>query len=202
MGLIEVRHGSGAYVTGDPTVIISTALQAILQIQRVGMTEVIGLRTALARYSVERAVQQATAEDIELIRRREEELLNVAEVDDLDRAAELAVAFMESITAAAHHPLLYAIDVFLVRLLVQIHQLAFVDRAIEAWHEWSLSFAPIRRRLVASLAARDEEGATAAMIAYLELQAERLAERSATELSLDTHTMRRIAELPRPSAAL
>jgi GntR family transcriptional repressor for pyruvate dehydrogenase complex len=194
-GLIEVRHGSGAYVTGDPTEIISTALQAILPMQRIGMTDVIGLRTALARYSVERAVHRATTEDIERIHTCEEALLNLHDAD-LERSAELAVAFMVSITAAAHHPLLYAIDTFLIRLLVQIHQLAFVDEPLEAWHEWSLSFAPIRRRLVAALTARDEEAAIDAMIAYLELQGERFAARGAGELRLDAQTMRKLAALP------
>ena len=190
-GLIESRHGSGTYVTGDPTMIIATALQAVLQMQRVGMPEVIGLRTALARYSVERAVEEATVEDIERIKQREEELLAVRRVDELERAADLAVEFMVSITAAAHHPLLLAIDSFLIRLLVQIHKLAFVD--LDAWHEWSLSFAPIRRRLVSSLAARDKEAATAAMISYLELQADQFAERHAIDLRLDTQTMQRLA---------
>ena len=171
--------------------IIATALQAVLQMQRVGMPEVIGLRTALARYSVERAVEEATAEDIERIKLREEELLTVRKVDDLERAADLAVEFMVSITAAAHHPLLLAIDSFLIRVLVQIHQLAFVD--LDSWHEWSLSFAPIRRRLVGSLAARDKKGATAAMISYLELQADQFAKRHTIDLRLDTQTMQRLA---------
>jgi GntR family transcriptional repressor for pyruvate dehydrogenase complex len=140
-------------------------------------------------------VHRATPEDIERIRRCEEDLLNLRDAD-LDRAAELAVAFMVSITAAAHHPLLYAIDTFLIRLLVQIHQLAFVDQPLDAWHEWSLSFAPIRRRLVAALAARDEEAAIEWMIAYLELQRQRFAERGAGELRLDTQTMRQLAALP------
>ena len=190
-GLIEARHGSGTYVTGDPTMIIATALQAVLQMQRVGMPEVIGLRTALARYSVERAVEEATAADIELIKEREEELLAVRKVDDLKRAADLAVEFMVSITAAAHQPLLLAIDSFLIRLLVEIHQRSFVD--LDAWYEWSLSFAPIRRRLVGSLEARDKKGATAAMISYLELQADQFGQRPASDLRLDTQTMQRLA---------
>lgn len=176
MSLIDVRHGSGSYVTGDPAEILWSSMQAVVQLGDVGMAEVIELRSVLAQYSVERAAQHITDADVELIKQREQELLELDAIDDVDEAAEVAVRFMVSVAEAAHHPLLLAIDTVLIRLLVGIHLAAFREDGMDVWREWSMQFAPARRELVDRLEARDCERATGAMLRYLTLQKARFAE--------------------------
>ncbi|WP_166459680.1 FadR/GntR family transcriptional regulator [Amycolatopsis pithecellobii] len=170
MGLVEVRHGSGAYVTGDPTQFIATSLHTLLQIDHVGIIEVFEMRGALAVYSAARAVRCATDEDLDLIEQQERRLADVATESDLQHIADAAVAFQISMSAAAHNPLLLAIESVLAELLIRLQADALAQRDQTFWRERSLHFSRDRHALIASLRARDEQRAIEAMNNYLDTQ--------------------------------
>lgn len=172
MGLVEVRHGSGAYVTGDPAQFIATSLHTLLQIDRVGLIEVFEMRGALAVYSAARAVRCATEEDLDLIEQQERRLTEAATESDFQHIADAAVGFQVSLSAAAHNPLLLAIESVLAKLLIRLQIDAFAQRDLTFWRERSLHFSRDRRALIAALRARDEQRAIDAMNTYLETQRE------------------------------
>lgn len=179
MGLIEVRHGSGAYVTGDAANLITDSIHTLLQIDRVGVLEVVEMRTALADYSIRRAVRCATDEEIDIIQEQGRRLDDVARSSDFRHITEAAIAFQVSVSAASHNALQLAIESALIMLLVRLQIEAFSQRSSRFWRKWSLQFAEERQDLVERLRARDEEGAVAAMQTYLGTQRQRFTADSA-----------------------
>jgi GntR family transcriptional repressor for pyruvate dehydrogenase complex len=174
MGLVQVRHGSGAYVSANVRDFLSQSLQTLLQIEDVGILDVIELRLSLARYSMSRAVRYATEENIDLIEQFERALLEAAVEDDFPRTSQAAMKFLAALSAAAHSPLLFALESFLIELMLAL-QIVAARRDPEKfdahWHDWHKNFADDRIRLIRALRARDESAALHAMVAYLEEQA-------------------------------
>jgi GntR family transcriptional repressor for pyruvate dehydrogenase complex len=170
MGLIEVRHGSGAYVTGDPRQFMAASLHTVLQMDQVGIVDLVEMRTALAEYSAARVVRCASDADLEVIEAQERRLEEAAQLSDFRHIADAAVAFQVSVSAAAHNPLLLAIESALAELLVRLQVDAFSKRSAAFWRKWSLQFAADRQELIASFRARDEDRATRAMRQYLDRQ--------------------------------
>ncbi|WP_068400982.1 FadR/GntR family transcriptional regulator [Kribbia dieselivorans] len=195
MGLVEVRHGSGAYVTGDPRQFIANSLHTLLQVDRVGILEVLEMRKALAAYSAVRVVDHAGDEDLDLIEDQGRRLAEAGESADFEHIADAAVAFQVSVSAATHNALLFAIDSVLAEVLVRLQVDAFAKRSRSFWKEWSLQFAADRAELMAAFRARDSERAVAAMNAYLERQQSRFSsdETLATARLSDPEIMRVLA---------
>lgn len=175
MGLVDVRHGSGAYVTGDPSQLIVGSLHTLLQMDRVGILDVVDMRMALASYSIRRAVAHVTDEELDVLDEQEARLDEAGHSSDLRRIADAAVAFQVSLSAAAHSALLFAIESVLATLLVRLQVDAFSQRDIAFWREWSLQFDRQRRAVLHHLRARDETAAAEAMHGYLQMQRERFA---------------------------
>jgi GntR family transcriptional repressor for pyruvate dehydrogenase complex len=175
MGLVDVRHGSGAYVTADSQRFLATSLQMLLQIERVGILDALELRGVLGRWSARRAAENATPEDVEAIRSLLQQLEEIKQERDLQRIAQIAVSFQVAVSAATHNPLLFAIESFLARMLVQFQLTAKARRGVRFWHNWTLQFADDRRRLFDAIEAGDPKAAEAAMSTYLADQHERFA---------------------------
>jgi GntR family transcriptional repressor for pyruvate dehydrogenase complex len=170
MGLIEVRHGSGAYVTGDPHQFMATSLHTVMQMDQVGIVDLVEMRSALADYSAARVVRCASDDDLEVIEEQESRLEEAAQLSDFRHIGDAAVAFQVSVSAAAHNPLLLAIESVLAELLVRLQMDAFSRRSASFWRNWSLHFANDRQELIESFRARDEARAVHAMRQYLDRQ--------------------------------
>ena len=173
MGLVEVRHGSGAYVTGDAHHFIAMSLHTLLQMNRVGILDVVEMRLALADYDAARIVEHATDEDLDVIEEQGRRLDEAAKSEDFEHIIDAAVAFQVSISAATHNPLLLAIESVLAEMLVKIQIDAFSKRNLAFWRKWSLQFSNDRRAVMDSLRARDEKAAVEALRAYLGSQRDR-----------------------------
>jgi len=172
MGLVEARHGSGAYVTGDASAFIGKALQTLMQIERVGILDVVELRLVLAKYSVSRAARLATDEILDQADAFEHSLSELSELGDYGQVAQAALAFQVAVSAASRSPLLFSLESFLSELLIAFQLIAWrTDEGfIAEWRQWRESFKRDRRRLIEALRARDEAWAVEAMVTYLERQ--------------------------------
>ena len=168
MGLLDVRHGSGVYVTGDVASFLSTSLRLLLQVERVGVLEILDVRILLAGHSARRAAEQATDDEIARM------------ADCLDRAddpsagplelADAIQSFQLAVSAAARNPLLFAIESFLVKNMIRMQLTAYADRDASFWVERVASASADRRRLLDYIAAHDGEGAVHAIQMYLRTQ--------------------------------
>jgi GntR family transcriptional repressor for pyruvate dehydrogenase complex len=167
MGLIDVRHGSGAYVTGDGREFLARSLDTLLQLERVGIVDVLEVRGALGLYTAQRAVENATEAEIEEIEQIADALEHVGEERSIHRIAERVVAFQVALSAAGHNPLQYAIESFLIGLMMKFQLTAKSKSGIRFWRAWTLKVATDRRNLVEALRARDTEAAVQAMTTYL-----------------------------------
>jgi GntR family transcriptional repressor for pyruvate dehydrogenase complex len=170
LGLVDVRQGSGAYVRGDGSYMLASALQTMLQMERVTILDVLNVRVVLGRESVRVAATAATDADLAALEARFETLSHPQELDGVAGIIDALSAFQTALSAAAHNPLLLAIEGFLVNLLLQIQASVMSQRGADFWSERSTRFQPDRRRILSALQDGDEVAAAAAMDAYLDHQ--------------------------------
>ncbi len=166
MGLVEVRHGSGAWVTGNSSYLIAAGLQTLMQLEQVSLLEAVDVRKILGLESVRIAATERTDEDLDDIRARLYRLKTVDQIADVDAIIDQIAAFQVAVSAAAHRPLLYALESFLIQLQMQVK--ALKSRGVRYWRQRSLSFQDDRKSIVRAVEAKDSNAAVAAMDRYLE----------------------------------
>ena len=169
MGLIEVRHGSGAYVTGSSTQLVDMAFRTLLHLEDVSILDVLEIRSLLGQCSARRATSSAHEEDLRAIGAASARLVSLDDAADVRDVAQRVVRFQIELSRAAHNPLLFAIEAFLIDLMMQL-QLAGRPKSLRAWKAFTLGFADDRARLVEALHTREETQVLEAMTRYLEHQ--------------------------------
>src|SRR5579862_8865286 len=63
IGLVDVRHGSGAFVTANPDVLVALSLSAVIQLGKLGAAEVLSVVGVLNEHAARLAANAATSED-------------------------------------------------------------------------------------------------------------------------------------------
>jgi len=169
MGLVDVRHGSGVYVSPDIQGYVSSTLGTLLQMADVGIFEALDVREHLGVFSAQLASQAASSDDLAQIERA---LVWSETAEAVGEMAEAVVSFQIACSAASHNPLLASIEAFLIRLLMQFQVVAEGSRGVGFWRERTSKFAVERRELFASLASGDQAATMAAMTGYLAEQRE------------------------------
>lgn len=168
MGLIEVRHGSGAYVSGDVSGFLSTALDTFVQFGSVGLLDILEVREVLGRFSARRAVTFATDEDVAVITACAQ---GCGEATSPRAIADAITKFQVALAKASHNPLLYGVESYLIRLLMELQFRAKSSEAVEYWQSRAADdFQEDRLRIARLLAARDAEATVGALNAYLDDQ--------------------------------
>ena len=173
MGLVDIRHGSGAWIAGDSMQLLSQSLETLLQLEGVGIGEILEVRRALAGLSASQAARRATAADIQSLREAQEAIDGGRGASVLERASRI-LRFLDALSAAAHNPLLFALESSLNKLLIQVQLHAWEARSPKFWATWGEPASTQRRGIVAALAAKDEKLTLAAMEEYHKVQWERL----------------------------
>ena len=171
MALVEVRQGSGTYVTLSAQDVLSGPLQTFLAFADVGVRDVMTLRVVLAKHSIAEAVRHATDADDAAIKDAEQTLNRIAETDDFLEVVSAAVRFESVLSATARNPLLHGLEVFLSESLRALLVRAWTidaEQVLEAHHKSLPAFRIDRSDLVSALEKRDEAGAVIAMTALLE----------------------------------
>ncbi len=197
MGLIEVRHGSGAYVAADVDALVANSLETLLQIERVGILDVLEVRGVLGKYSAALATRKAGKEDIAAIQTA---LDSIASARDVQELVVAIVAFQVAFSAASHNPFLLALESFLVNLIVRIQLVALGREDYRFWRRWTAKLHTAREEMLQSLRKGDEAATVQAMSAYLEQQRVQFAaNKTLAEFQVsDTHWMSRIAGVDMP----
>jgi GntR family transcriptional regulator, transcriptional repressor for pyruvate dehydrogenase complex len=204
MGLLDVRHGSGAYVRGDSAFVVASALQTLLQIERVTILEALDVRETLSRQSARQAATSRTEADLEALDRHVDKLDHVEQFSNVDTLIDELAGFQIAVSVAAHNPLLSSLEAFLINLLLQIQMKALGKRGVGYWRKRSLSFQENRRAIVEALRDKNPESASAAIEDYLEHQrAVFLEDRELSEMRLsDPKAVRAVADAMSASRAL
>jgi GntR family transcriptional repressor for pyruvate dehydrogenase complex len=153
MGMVSVQHGRGTFVTANTQQSINQSLQTMLQLEDVGIAEILEVRRDIHLLAVRLAVQRATPEEIELIERTEAAF--DAPTADRRVGADRMLAFIAAIADAAHNPLLAALERYIARLLVEFELHAFEDQPDSFWRDEIELMSDARKGIIAALVARD-----------------------------------------------
>ncbi len=160
--LIEVRHGSGAYVTADPDQLIAVSLQSMIQLERVGVPDLLGVLNALNVHAAELAAVHATKADIASMR---ESLEVISKTSNPEEIAEALTRFLSVLSEAGGNPLLAALCRFLARIQIGLARKSS-GRSLESWRKTTSKLTKARKALVDAIEARDRDAARAAARAY------------------------------------
>lgn len=156
MGMVDVRHGTGAFVTASTSALVGQSLGLLLRFERTGLVDVVRLAGVLHRYAAARAVDIADDDDIAAF---------AAAVDGVELArsggaTDLGTAIMDflgAFVACAHDPLLAALSASLDRVVVTVTVAVFATEPGDLPARIA-ELRPVRARMVAALRERDAAG--------------------------------------------
>ncbi|MCO4252118.1 FadR/GntR family transcriptional regulator [Pseudarthrobacter raffinosi] len=166
MSLIEVRHGSGTYVSAETDKLLSSAMAAIVQLESVDILSIMDISEALHLKAVRLAPSKATKEDLSTLRRAVD-ALNAAATAGTDHPDELLAAFLKALVATSHNPLLTGLSGFLIDAQIALVR-DVAKRAPSSWRMIAGDLVEEREAIVAALEARDGDAAQAAVLTYMQ----------------------------------
>jgi len=115
--LVEVRHGSGTYVTAEADRLLEASLQAVIQIERMGVGDVLDVLSALNAHAAELAASAATVQQLDEL---ETALASLDQVPSGQDVSPALIHFLGCLARASGNPLLTALCGFLARLQVRL----------------------------------------------------------------------------------
>jgi GntR family transcriptional repressor for pyruvate dehydrogenase complex len=163
MGLIEARQGSGAYVAPNLSRIVASSMGMLMQLENVGLDDLLGLQSVLNNYAAELAVIRATDDDIARLLETAEATARCETLDDVTTAVP---GFVIAFARAAHQPLLDALCGFLVTLLVQLEVSSYKRTSVQFWKNWAKETSQYRLAIAHALEHRDLTELNAALATF------------------------------------
>jgi GntR family transcriptional repressor for pyruvate dehydrogenase complex len=154
-GLVDVRHGSGAYVTANTTSLIAMALGTVIQLENLGATDVLSVLGVLNVQAAGLASRNGSKADKARI---VEALKLLGEAETSEAAAAAVRGFNNAIAQAASNPLLAALCNFLIDLQTEL-AMELTGESLAEWRQIFNKLAPLRQQLVDAIVRGDEEAA-------------------------------------------
>ncbi|MES2973780.1 MAG: GntR family transcriptional regulator [Pseudomonadota bacterium] len=155
MHLVEVRHGSGAYVTADSAQLLAMSLNSLIQIERISVPDVLGVLGVLNAHAAELAAARADSQEVDAMQAALDRIASAAEPADV--AAGLS-DFLDHLGLASRNPLLAALCKFLAGLQIALaHEIS--KGSMKQWRETTGKLAADRQQLVNAIRAHDVQAA-------------------------------------------
>ena len=170
LGLIEVFHGNGSFVRSQGDYALASALQTLLQLESVGIMEVLEVRQLLGRHSIEAAARHATEEDIAAISAATARFDRPNDLKDVDQVVTGVLDYQRAVSAASHKPILQSLEAFLLALLHEVQIKSLASRGVRFWRARALEFQPHRVAILEGLRSGDPAAAREAMDRYFDAQ--------------------------------
>jgi GntR family transcriptional repressor for pyruvate dehydrogenase complex len=161
LGLVEMRHGSGTYVSALADSLVAKALGTVIQLQGVSVHNLLGLLGTLNSYAARLAVTRSTDNDIAVL---EDAIAAIAAVTDVDAIVIAVKQFITGLAGAAHDPLLLALVGFLVD--IQLELARTTGSTFEEWQRLVALLQPDRIAIVEALKRRDADEFAARVSAF------------------------------------
>jgi GntR family transcriptional repressor for pyruvate dehydrogenase complex len=152
LGLVEMRHGSGTYVSALADSLVAKALGTVIELQGVSVQNLLGLLGALNSYAARLAVTRSTDDDIAAL---EDAIAAIAAVSDEDAIVRTVKQFIVGLAGAAHDPLLLALVSFLVD--IQLELARTTGSTFAEWKRLVELLQPDRIAIVEALKRRDAD---------------------------------------------
>ena len=160
--LVEVRHGSGAYVTAEADQLLAVSLNAMLRMERVGASELLGVLGALHAYAAQRSALKANDEDIA---RMQDALTAMDNASTARAIPDALIEFLGVLASASDNPLLAVLCRFLTKVQVDLTN-ELSGGTLAGWRKTAQPMAAERQKLVDAIRARDPQAAREAAEAY------------------------------------
>jgi GntR family transcriptional regulator, transcriptional repressor for pyruvate dehydrogenase complex len=162
MGLLDVRHGSGTYVSASADSLIAKSLATVIELQGVSVQNLIGLLGALLGYAARVGAARATNADIAALE-KSVQALTVAR--DRDTIIPSLKDFVAGIIATAHDPLLLAIARFLLDIQLELAS-EIAKQSVTPWRAIIAELQPDRIAIIEALKRRDSDEFAARVNAF------------------------------------
>ncbi len=163
MSLIEVRHGSGAFVIAETAKLLSSAMEAVVRLERVDILSILDISEALFIKAVRCGAVEATKPDLIALRAAADRFEPGSEGADFSGALS---NFLKAMVAVSHNPLLIGLCGFLIDTQVTLAQDSG-RRSPALWQRIAGELIGERKEVVAALEAGDSDAAEAAVVTYM-----------------------------------
>lgn len=167
MGLVTTRNGSRATVNAQGDTLLAMSISSVVQFEKVGAREVMGLLGALNAYAAELAAEHASDEEIAELRAAAEAEASVKD-EDVEQSAAALKHFFNTLAEISHNPLLAALSRFITE--VQVGLAVKLSGASGGgggdWGQVAGALQPERLGIVDAVAGRDPAVANAAVREY------------------------------------
>lgn len=157
--LVEVKHGSGAYVTGNAEQLIARSLRSILQVGRIGIEDIFNTYGAFYEVAAEAAAQNVTPELVIELQAAQDAIVAAKGIDKVTNAV---VTFLDVVAKASGNVLLATFCGFLARLQADL----FRDLSSSLRKDRILDLTQERQALVDAIRAKNPERARTAARSY------------------------------------
>lgn len=162
MGLLNTRNGARTTVSARGDVLLQMSIASVVQFEKMGPGDVLGLLGALNEYAASLAVKRASDDEIAALRTAVE---RTRDVERVDTAAGALREFWTMLAAISHNPLLAALAKAINE--IQLGIAAELSRGdVSQWQSVTSPVYALRRKIVDALEARDESAATEAVRDY------------------------------------
>jgi DNA-binding FadR family transcriptional regulator len=163
MSLVEVRHGAGTFVTAELGELMSLAMNAIVELEDIGLPSILDLSEAFYLKAVELAITEAG--DEELASLHASAVAFTPKMDNTEFTDALR-DFLLRLVAISHNRLLITIAAYLIESQITLAQ-AVAARAPSAWRKIAGQLIEERVAIADALQARDADAADAAVRRYM-----------------------------------
>lgn len=163
IGLVDVRHGSGSYVTADASSLMTSAMTAVVELEGIDLLSILDLSESLYAQAVSIAIDRAEPGDVTALRAAAAEL-EAAHAGDAVAAA--LRGFLTALVAISHNRLLEAMATYLVETQISIVE-GVVAESPEAWERVAGNLVQERAAIVDAVERRDRPAASDAVRTYM-----------------------------------
>ncbi|MEY9963101.1 GntR family transcriptional repressor for pyruvate dehydrogenase complex [Streptacidiphilus sp. MAP12-16] len=151
MGLVNTRNGSRATVAAQGDTLLAMSIASVVQVEKVGAGEVLGLLGALNAYAAELATQHASDEEIADLRAAAEE---TASTESVEQSSAALHNFFVVLSGISHNPLLAALCRFIAEVQIGLAVKMSGGEGGD-WGQVAGALYPERLRIVDAIAGRD-----------------------------------------------
>jgi GntR family transcriptional repressor for pyruvate dehydrogenase complex len=134
----------------------------MIQLERIGVPDLLGVLNALNAYAAELAAVHATKADVASMR---ESLDVISKTSDPEEIAEALTRFLSVLSESGGNPLLAALCRFLARIQIGLARQSS-GQSLESWRKTTTKLTKARKGLVDAIEARDRDAARAAARIY------------------------------------
>ncbi|MGI8592447.1 MAG: FadR/GntR family transcriptional regulator [Nakamurella sp.] len=162
MSLIEVRHGSGAFVIAEPGKLLTSAMKAVVQLENVDLLSILEVSEALYIKALQLAAANATPDDLSTLRAAADRFEPGATEPDFSGALS---AFLRALVGISHNALLINLSGFLIDSHITLAE-KVATRPPSAWVNVAGVLKAERSAIVEALEKNDTPAAETALLAY------------------------------------